>query len=196
MPNIKSDSNINKSLSMDALIAEFNALRQAIRSRVDAQNNRYLLFFAIIAAVLSLAVYNQFYILFIAVPYAIVFLYLKKQEDTRTINIVSDYIQKELGSRIRLITGNDSLMQFEQYIVDRRETSSLNILYLLIDLFGFVVIPFAALIVAAFGIYYDWSKPLIGLCILWVIAFSIITYILIRRLRLFMKDKKTNNKSK
>lgn len=184
MTPTKPENNTDKALIMQAFIAEFNALRQAIRARTDAGQRFNIFIISFLGVILSLAVYNTKFLVFIIIPYVLTFLYMKKIEDDRIMDVLKIYIQDELGEQMRLLTNEDAILQFEKYIEKNRNKPGGRKLSLISDIFIFSITPFIAIIVSVFGIDSGWHTAVyISIGLVLFITTILVAFILVHQVK-------------
>lgn len=155
-------------LAIQALLTEFEALREGIRSRVGAQ--RQCLYFAwtVFGAIVSVALQQQNLIILVAIPLVLPFVYVSHREQSVAIDQLAHYIRLHLGPRTRAIAGDDSVMQFESFLVPRKQETDYHLYQVRMV---FWVCPLVALLVSLLGVDFShWSSYLLGILLLYLCA--------------------------
>ncbi len=115
------------SASLEVHLREFEAVRQAIRARVDS-NRRYLYFYlAATGAVLSYAVTSEHYLVMTTIPLLAPFIYLDRKECDTHIGACAQYIRDHLKPQMTKLVDDPSIMQFENFLEVLRRKGSLHL---------------------------------------------------------------------
>jgi len=116
---------LDRELSMQALLAEFDVLRAAIRARVDASNKCLFFAYTTVGVVVTLAIQSSNLAILITIPFVLPVFYLNNSDHETHIRFLAHYIQNDLGNQIRSIANNKEVIQFESRIERARDTGQL-----------------------------------------------------------------------
>jgi hypothetical protein len=175
-----SDTEIDRQLAMQAVIAEYNQVRQAILYRVQAQ--RRCLYFAltVIGAIVSVTIHEKDVAMLIGIPFVLPLVFLIHREQSESIDNLKSYIRYNLEGQAKTLANNEAIMQYERFRDDQEyresETRKKNVIsYHRYQVrFVFWAVPIAALLISSPAIAIDRANPkAVGILFLWLCACAV-----------------------
>jgi uncharacterized membrane protein len=153
---------------MQAFLAEFNILREAIARRVEAQRRCLYFSIGVIGAVVSVTIQQENFLMLIGIPLILPFLYFSHREQSTSIGILSTYIKDRLAPAIRDLAGHDQVMQYERFLAPTKAKIDYH-RHQVRYVFG--VVPLCSLVLALLGLdFRRLDAQFVGMAVLWCCA--------------------------
>jgi hypothetical protein len=191
----------DRALTMQALLAEYNVIRQAIAYRLEAQ--RRSLFFAvtIIGAIISVTIHEGNLFMLVAIPFVLPFAYFNHREHSASMHSLKSYLRESLTNQIADLANTDGIMRYDRLLHDKesKELREGNPGVLHFHQYQVAIAFWGAPIVALFlslcGL--DWNLPtgeLIGFLALWVVALAVTLCQIMHLLPFYMRLRRASER--